>query len=132
MEECLVSIFNLPDSVLVVVWRDGYVSTVNNLLPRKEGVHSEGDVVAAVESQPTRTCPDASGAKACSGAVRGAGILNFLVSGRIRKRRNNTYKRRADEGYVKGSVLVFAKALYPWEFSKRGDSRKDGVRGNCG
>ena len=130
MEKSLVSVFDLLDGVLVVVRRHRYVSTVDHLKARHKRVHGEGNVVAAVESQATGACPDASGAKACAGAVRGSGVLNSLMSGCSRKRRENTYKRRTDEGYVESGVLVLAKALNPWEFRKRGDPREDGIRGH--
>lgn len=53
VEEGLVSVLDLLDCVLVVVWRDGYVSTVYKFQPRKEWVDGERDIVAAVESQTT-------------------------------------------------------------------------------
>lgn len=47
------SVLDLLDGVLVVVWRDGYASTDHKFQPRKEWVDGERDIVAAVESETT-------------------------------------------------------------------------------
>ena len=43
----------------------------------------------------------------------------------------STYEGSANEGDVKGSILVLTQALYPGKPRKRGDPGEDRVRGHC-
>ena len=75
VEKLLVTVFDLLDCELVVVRSDGYVTTVHDLESSQERVDSERNVVAAVQSQPTRPCPDARWSESGARTVGSPGVL---------------------------------------------------------
>ena len=75
VQEGLVTIFDLLNGILVVVWRNGDIPTVDYLEARQERVDRQGDVVAAVESEAARSGSDTRWTKPCTRAIRCAGIL---------------------------------------------------------
>ena len=75
MEKLLVTVFDLLDRELVVVRGDGNVTAIDNLESSQERVDSERNVVAAVQSQPTRPCPDARWSESGARTVGSPGVL---------------------------------------------------------
>lgn len=77
VEKLLVTVFDLLDGILIVVWRDGNVATVHQLKAGQERVDGKGNIVAAIQGQTTRACSDARWPEAGARAVRGPGVLKF-------------------------------------------------------
>ena len=69
VQQLAMSIFNLLNRELVIIRRDRYIPTIDNLEARQERVHVEGNVVATVECEPTRTCTNPRGTETCSRTI---------------------------------------------------------------
>ncbi len=72
------TVFDLFDSKLIVVRRDGDVPAVYQLEAGQERVDGEGNIVAAIEGQTTRACPDTRWPESSAGTVRGPGVLEIV------------------------------------------------------
>ena len=131
MQQGLVSVLNLLYGVLVVVRRNRDVAAVNKLQSRQERVHCQWHVVAAVESQTTRTSTDTRRSEPGAGAVRGTGVLHEnpkrLASTSKYEKPRVTYEGCANESNVKRRLPVLAQALHPWELGEGRNAGEDRV-----
>ena len=75
MKEFFMAVFNLTNRILVVVGGDGNVTAIDDFESSQERVDSERNVVAAVQSQPTRPCPDARWSESGARTVGSPGVL---------------------------------------------------------
>ena len=69
VQQLAMSIFNLLNRELVIIRRDRYIPTIDNLEARQERIHVEGNVVATVEREPTRTCTNPRGTETRSRTI---------------------------------------------------------------
>lgn len=113
MKELLVTVLNLFNSILVVVWSDGDVATVDNLQPGQKRVYLKGDIIAAVQCESARACADAGWAKASSWPIRCSGIEGCSY-----------------ESDVESLSLVLRQTLDPGKLRESRDSGKNGVCGH--
>ncbi len=122
MKKGLVTIFYLFNSIFIVVRSDRYITAIDDLQSRLEGIYLQWNIVATVKGQTTRTSANSSGAEASTRAIRGPGILQTVtgfISGR-RFVRTRTYEGCANECDVKGLILILTEASNPGKFGKSG------------
>ena len=80
MKKLLVAIFDLLNGILIVIRRNGDIATVDQLQARKEGIDLKWYVVSAVKSEAARARSDTSRPEPGTRAVRGAGVLDSVMS----------------------------------------------------